>query len=474
MIIRLWPEDTIKARFALTTLLAVVVTVALSTLVIELGGAWARPPIERFGVLGQVRDIVRMIDAAPASARGSLGRAVTNPQFRVEWYPATSPTAAALDALSTGSGTSAQGFKPGRQPHPLIQRSSQRAEFWPFEGGDPPSEAIYFRADDLISGAASLHLHAARPDSYLLAVKPRSGGWIVFTTSFRFWGIGIGARIGIGLALLLLSISVVSCVATNHLVRPITQFTKALQRFGADPRVEPIPETGPRELRASVRAFNAMQAQIQTFVNDRTVMLAAISHDLRTPLTKMRLRGELIEDGEQRARLFRDVDDMQAMIESALAFFRDDVQSEESTSFDFPEMLRTIIDDYSDQGFEIAYEGPDHMTFRGRPFALKRAFTNLIENAVKYGRDPQLGLSPAAREITVAVSDRGPGIPQDDMERVFTPFYRVERSRNRATGGAGLGLTSARNVIHAHGGDIRLHGRPGGGLVAEVVLPISP
>jgi signal transduction histidine kinase len=144
---------------------------------------------------------------------------------------------------------------------------------------------------------------------------------------------------------------------------------RGLRRFGTDPRASPIPEAGPRELRSSIGAFNAIQAQIQNFVDDRTAMLAAISHDLRTPLTKIRLRGEFVEDEEQRARLFRDVDDMQAMVDLALAFFRDDFQGEETTAFDFPEMLRTIVDDYNDQGSGITCDGAEHVPFRGRPVA---------------------------------------------------------------------------------------------------------
>jgi signal transduction histidine kinase len=229
---------------------------------------------------------------------------------------------------------------------------------------------------------------------------------------------------------------------------------------------------GPRELRSSIVAFNAMQAQIQKFVDDRTAMLAAISHDLRTPLTKMRLRGEFVDDEVQRARLFHDVDDMQAMVDSALAFFRDDFQDEETTAFDFPEMLRTIADDYNDQGSEITYDGADHVAFRGRPFALKRAFTNLVDNAVKYGRAPELSFRFSEQQVVVVVRDSGPGIPPGAAEQVFAPFYRLERSRNRATGGVGLGLTSARAVIRAHGGDIGLRNRPSGGLEVEVTLPV--
>jgi len=186
----------------------------------------------------------------------------------------------------------------------------------------------------------------------------------------------------------------------------------------------------------------------------------------------MRLRGELVDDEEQRARLFRDVDEMQAMIDAALAFFRDDFRGEETTTFDFPELLRTIAEDYSDQGSEVTYTGSKGISFRGRPFALKRAFANLVDNAVKYGRSPELELRCSEQRFVVVVRDSGPGIPPEAAEKVFTPFYRLERSRNRATGGTGLGLTSAQAVIRGHGGEISLRNRPTGGLEVEVTLPV--
>jgi signal transduction histidine kinase len=210
---------------------------------------------------------------------------------------------------------------------------------------------------------------------------------------------------------------------------------------------------------------------VQKFVEERTLLLAAISHDLRTPLTKMRLRGEFVEDDAQRAGLFRDVDDMRAMIDSALAFFRDDFQREDSTNFDFSELLRTIADDHGDLGLAVSYDGPPHLAYRGRPVALKRAFSNLVDNAGKYARAPDLSLRHHSGMIEVLVRDSGPGIPEAALETVFEPFVRLERSRNRATGGVGLGLTSARAVISGHGGTIGLRNRPEGGLEVWVRLP---
>jgi signal transduction histidine kinase len=216
-----------------------------------------------------------------------------------------------------------------------------------------------------------------------------------------------------------------------------------------------------------------MQAQIQKFVAYRTMMLAAISHDLRTPLTRMRLRGEFIEDREQQARLFRDVDEMQNMIDEALAFFRDDATAEETTTFDLPHVLLTIANDYADQDIDIAYAGPVHAVYRGRPFALKRAFTNLIDNAAKYAKFPEIELSCEDTALVVAIRDRGPGIPPDAIDNVFRPYYRVDKSRNRFTGGVGLGLTVAQAIVQGHGGEIILKNRPEGGLEARIVLPVA-
>jgi signal transduction histidine kinase len=348
------------------------------------------------------------------------------------------------------------------------------SDFPGFDSDEHQRRLVYFTSEN--DGPLRAGLTADRtvpPHAYFLSVELGDGSWVLFTAPNRVWGVGQRGRLGVGLALLLVSIIAVSAVATYQLSHPITQFTEALRRFGTDPRAASIPETGPRELRASIGAFNAMQAQIQRFVDERTAMLAAISHDLRTPLTKIRLRGEFIEDEDQRARLFKDVDDMQAMIDSALAFFRGDFQGEETTSFDFPELLRTIANDYGDQGFEVSYTGAQHVAFRGRPLALTRAFTNLVDNAIKYGRDPELELRCSEKWITVIVRDTGPGIPAEAAEQVFAPFYRLERSRNRATGGVGLGLTSARAVIRAHGGDISLRNRPTGGLEVQVTLPVT-
>jgi signal transduction histidine kinase len=243
--------------------------------------------------------------------------------------------------------------------------------------------------------------------------------------------------------------------------------------FGTNPQAPEMAETGPEELRQMIRTFNAMQAQIQKFVAYRATMLAAISHDLRTPLTRMRLRGEYIDDEKQQARLFRDVDEMQSMIDGALAFFRDDAAGEALVTFDLPGMLVTIANDYADQGIVIVYHGPARASCRGRPFALKRAVTNLIDNAIQYATPPEIELIVDKTNYEIAIRDTGPGIPQISLDLVFQPYFRLDRSRNRATGGVGLGLTSAQALVRSHGGDIVLVNRPEGGLEARITLPMA-
>ena len=214
-----------------------------------------------------------------------------------------------------------------------------------------------------------------------------------------------------------------------------------------------------------------MQAKIQQFIAERTHMLASISHDLRAPLTRIRLRCEFIEDIEQQRKLIRDTDEMQSMINSALGFFRDEALQEQATSFDLSELLQTVIDDYSDQGIVVDFAGPPHLVFFGRPVGIKRITANLLENAVKYAKRPCIKLSSDTCSVRIEVSDEGPGIPESELENVFSPFFRLEPSRNRNSGGVGLGLSSARAMSRLHGGELLLRNRCGGGLVAHVELP---
>ncbi|MFC7734467.1 ATP-binding protein [Roseomonas sp. GCM10028921] len=265
--------------------------------------------------------------------------------------------------------------------------------------------------------------------------------------------------------------------ATRRLTRPVRDLAQAANALGRDVNAPPLPEDGPREVATAAHAFNTMAARIRRFVGDRTQMLAAIGHDLRTPITRLKLRAEFMDDDEQRAKMLADLEEMEGMINATLAFARDDAAAEPSVPLDLAALCRTVLDEAADarpeaEAESFFYTGPERLTVRGRPIALKRALANLVANAANYGGTARVVLEPpSGGQIRLRVEDDGPGIPPESQEAVFQPFRRLEASRNRETGGVGLGLPIARNILRAHGGDVVLRNREGGGLVAQVTLP---
>ena len=224
----------------------------------------------------------------------------------------------------------------------------------------------------------------------------------------------------------------------------------------------------------AMRAFNRMQERLRRFNDDRTRMIAAMSHDLRTPLTRLRLRAELVEDHDQQQKMLADLDMMGRMIESVLSFAPDDTEHESRSLVDLSALVEGICQDADDAGGPVTFSGPRGVTISCRPTAMRRAISNLVGNAVKYGRSSTVSLIPEADRAVVTVEDEGPGIPRSEREKVFEPFYRIESSRDPDTGGVGLGLSVARSIIWEHGGDIVLSNRKGGGLSVRLELPTGP
>jgi len=296
--------------------------------------------------------------------------------------------------------------------------------------------------------------------------------WLNFAapieTAEPFWSL----RFGLSMAVMLLAVALLSALVVRHLTRPLATFARAAQRLGMDVKAPPLPESGPAEVRLATRAFNEMQGRIRRFVEDRTQMIAAISHDLGTPITRLRLRAEFVDDEEQRRKMLADLDDMEKMVFSALSFARDEATHEPRATVDLRTLLQRVCDDAGDAGLPVTLEvGEDAVPYGCRPVALRRALSNLIDNAVKYGSQARVSLAQGPSRVVVTIDDDGPGIPDDRREDVFKPFRRLEESRSRETGGTGLGLTVARTIVRAHGGDIALKNRDQGGLRVEVTLP---
>ena len=271
--------------------------------------------------------------------------------------------------------------------------------------------------------------------------------------------------------IMMTGIVVLGAWATRWVGRPASTFAQAADRLGRDVKAPPLPEDGPIEMRQAVAAFNEMQSRIRRFVEDRTRLLAAISHDLRSPLTRLRLRTEMLSEGEGRTRMLNDIDEMEAMVSSTLDFARGEANDQATQAIDLAATLETICDNAADVGLPAEYIRDGRLVCTCRPMALKRALANLIENAARYGGRATVHAIRKADMIELMIDDEGPGIPASEWENVFMPFYRIDESRNRKTGGVGLGMTVARTIIRAHGGDIRLENRTPQGLRVIVTLP---
>jgi signal transduction histidine kinase len=271
------------------------------------------------------------------------------------------------------------------------------------------------------------------------------------------------------------ALAIAACFAAyifaRRLASPLASFAEAAERLGRDPRAPPLEIGGSTEIVAATRAFNDMQQRLRRYVEDRTAMVGAIAHDLRTPLTRLRFRIEGAPE-ELRAKMSSDLDEMEAMISATLSFVRDATQASHRTKLELSSLLESLVDELAETGKKVSIEKADKVILEGDPMSLKRMFSNLIENAIKYGGEAKVRVYADGPTAVVEIDDKGPGVPQAELERVFEPFYRREPSRSRETGGIGLGLAVVRTIARAHGGDAELHNRKGGGLTARVRLPL--
>lgn len=345
----------------------------------------------------------------------------------------------------------------------LDGRDSQVFRLRHAEQGPAPIWRAHLRED---------HLDEEIGETLAVSLRLADGSWLNFAAPVEspepFWSL----RFALSMAVMLLAVVVLSALVVHHLIKPLGTFARAAQRLGTDVNAPSLPENGPVEVRQAVRAFNEMQDRIRRFVEDRTRMLAAIAHDLGTPITRLRLRAEFVEDEEQRQKMLADLDDMERMVVSALSFARDEAACEPRAMVDLNSLIRRVCDDMTDAGHTVTLDTEEEpIPFACRPAALRRALTNLIDNAVNYGNRAWVSLKSDQDGALVRVEDDGPGIHEELRDEAFKPFRRLEASRSRETGGTGLGLTVARTIVRAHGGEITLANRTEGGLRAEVRLP---
>ncbi|HEY5707278.1 MAG TPA: ATP-binding protein [Terrimicrobiaceae bacterium] len=262
----------------------------------------------------------------------------------------------------------------------------------------------------------------------------------------------------------------VALFVARRISRPLRHLTKSAERLGRGEQLEVLPEEGSDDIRSTVAAFNRMQIRLRRFLEDRTRMLAAIGHDLRTPITSLRLRTEFVADAETREKFNSTLDEMQAMAEAALSLTQSEATSETTRVVDLNALIESLCDDLADLGWNVEFQANGRLPYPCRPAALRRALSNVIENAVRYGERARVQLRSSNEGVEILVEDDGPGIPEADREKVFDPFVRLESSRNRDTGGVGLGLSIARSISRNHGGDVTLSQRSSG-LCVHIRLP---
>jgi signal transduction histidine kinase len=285
-----------------------------------------------------------------------------------------------------------------------------------------------------------------------------------------------GWRVFYPIVIAVLSIAIITIMlgvwAARAITAPLRAFAKAAESFSPEAQISPLPERGPEEVRTATRALNAMRERIKGLVEDRTRMLAAVGHDLRTPITRLRLASEFVGDQQLRHQMLRDLDQMNQMVESILIFLREGRSSKDAVSVDLGAALQTVCDEFADAGNDVRLAAGEHAAVRAQPDELRRALSNVIDNAVRYAGRVMVSLAPTPGGVVIMVEDEGPGIPNDRKAAMLQPFVRGEPARHMdGKTGFGLGLSIASAIISAHGGNLTLHDREPRGLAVRIMLP---
>jgi signal transduction histidine kinase len=461
--------NSLFGQTLLALLVGLIVSHAAGSWIYTLDREQAVRAVGGFAAAQRITNLARLVEETPRESRERIVAALSDQTFLVALSaqpPAMNPgddDAQVADAikdflvgqLSLGS---------ARQPR--VSAS------WP-----AGSESVFGNMHPMMGRGPMMHGFGAFGPfggfrDLKVAVPLSDGQWLSFVTALPQGGPAFSRQFLLSMTLMAIIILAVSTWVVRRVTAPLASLSAAAEILGNDLNAPPMPETGTVEMRQASRAFNTMQARLRSLVENRTRMLAAISHDLRTPLTLLRLRAENVEEAPEREKMLATIAEMDSMIAATLEFARDEAMAEPRRRTDLTALLASVVDDMADTGLPVAMESAVPIVRECQPAALKRALTNLLDNAVKYGKKARAAIRSTPQSIEITIDDEGPGIPEDELVRVFQPFYRVEGSRSRETGGIGLGLAIALSVIQAHGGELTLSNRPGGGLRASVGLPV--
>lgn len=462
---RFFPRS-LSGRLICLMLLALALSQGVSLLVFRYERTHAVRTMMRDECLGRASSAVQLMETTAAARREEVLRVIDTPLARY-WLTASAPAQMIewqqqasdwlLKPITGAAGASApslfseDGLR-GETTFPAWQTLATDA--WPLR-------------------RAAMVAHLDRWNGYGVVVPLSDGQWLnmVYAKPAHLANTTPAPGYYVTLISAAVIFSFVAWLIARHVSQPLRHLTQAAERFGRGEEVPPLREEGPDDIRKTMSAFNRMQVRLRRFVEDRTRMLAAIGHDLRTPITSLRLRAEFVPEGETREKILATLAEMQAMTEASLAFASSEATSEPTRTVELGSLLQSLCDDLAELGWQVSFtDAGERVTGACRPDSLRRALRNLIENAVRYGTRARVSLASTAEHVEIAIEDDGPGIAAEDRERVFSPFVRLEHSRNNATGGVGLGLSIARSVVRAHGGDIALADGTTG-LRVRVTLP---
>lgn len=417
---------------------------------------------------GRAVNIARLIEEAPENLHASILRAANSPlvRFNISGRPSVDHTD------HSGSGAIRDRIRSLAGAEDAVSFEDVRVELHEVKAEMIPMPGV---------SAEMAEMHRAMVRDQLLAVEMQlsiglsSGKWLNVGTRFHRpplqwpWL----SAVSFGLTAVIVLVAALWAVL-SRMTGPLRRLSSAAERFGRGEDVEELKDTGPSEIRELTVTFNRMQERIARFVSDRTRLLAALSHDLRSPLTAIRVRAEMVEDDETRERIVSSTKEMQDMVEATMSFARGMATVGESEAVDLGEFVEQLCLEMQETGAPVKLVQSVRMPASVRTNAMRRGLRNVIENAVRYGGVANICLSETEDGARISISDEGPGIAEDQLERVFDPFVRLEKSRSRETGGTGLGLSIARTIIQAHGGSIKLQNNADGGLTAIIELPTGP
>ncbi len=449
----------------LILLLGLVVSHAVGSWIYTADREQAVRAVGGFATAQRIANLTRLIQEAPREARPRIVAALSDQGFRVALSTQAPPIPAAVSDASAAEAI--KGYLADR----LSLGSASRPRVWASAVEGPPFGPWHMM---MPHGPRMMHgLNGFAVRDLQVAIPLTDGPWLTFATGLPGAGPAYSAQFLLSMAIMGVIILAVSVWAVRRVTRPLAALATAAERLGQDVSAPPLPEAGTVETRQAARAFNDMQVRLRTLIDSRTRLLAAISHDLRTPLTLLRLRAETVENANERDKMLATIAEMDAMIGATLQLARDQSTGEPRRLTDVTSLLQSVIDDMSDTGFSARLQPAEPIIYACQPAALKRAVRNLLENAVKYGKSGTVTIRRTSQAIEIDIDDEGPGIPQEELTRVIEPFYRLDRSRSRDTGGVGLGLAIAQSIVEAHGGRLTLSNRVKGGLRATIALPLS-